>query len=115
VRLIAGASGDPPVLTAVAVRYVPLGPYKRVWSFVVKAENALRTLDGETEFRSGVEIANDLWQLATAQQPVRFRDVDGQNYTVMILDAKAMCPMPDKPKPVGGGPEYQIAMELAEY
>ena len=78
VRLIAGASGDPPVLTAVAVRYVPLGPYKRVWSFVVKAENALRTLDGETEFRSGVEIANDLWQLATAQQPVRFRDVDGQ-------------------------------------
>jgi len=115
VRLIAGASGDAPKLTAVTVRYVPLGPYKRVWAFVVKAENALRTLDGETEFRSGTEIANDLWALATAQLPVRFRDLDGETYTVMILDAVAKCPMPDKPRPVGEGPEFQVSLELAEY
>lgn len=114
-RLISGPSGDPPELTAVTVRYVPLGPYKRVWSFVVKAENKLRMLDRETEFRSGEEIAKDLWALANAQLPVWFRDVDGETYAVMILDAVAKCPMPDKPRPTGEGPEYQIAIEMVEY
>lgn len=115
VRLIAGASGDPPELTAVTVRYVPLGPYKRVWSFVVKAQNAMRMLDSGTEERSGQEIADDLWALANAQLPVWFRDVDGQSYVVMILDAIAKCPMPDKPGPLGEGPEYQVAVEIVEY
>ena len=115
VRLIAGAEGDPPELTAVTVRYVPLGPYKRVWSFAVKAQNALRMLDGETEKRSGEEIAADLWALANAQLPVWFRDVDGESYVVMILDAIAKCPMPDKPRPVGEGPEFLVALEMVEY
>ena len=115
VRLIAGAEGDPPELTAVTVRYVPLGPYKRVWGFAVKAQNALRMLDGGTEPRSGQEIAADLWALANAQLPVWFRDVDGQSYVVMILDCIAKCPMPDKPEPIGEGPEFLCALEMVEY
>jgi len=115
IRLIAGAAGNAPEVDSLAIRYVPIGPQKHVWSFSIKAENNIRCLDETNDARTGQQIADALWLLAITQRPVAFTDIDGVQYVVMITDAILKAPVADKPAPQGKGPEYQIVVEMVEY
>lgn len=115
VKLASGASGTPPEITSISLRYVPLGLAKRVWSFAVKAENSIRLADNTFDPRNGAEISQDLWSLYLAQMPVAFRDLRGNTYTVIISDIADKQPLPKKSAPYGTGVESQVIVELMEY
>jgi hypothetical protein len=88
--LLTATSSATPVVYSVLVRYVPLPPTKRRWTFEAlfegTAELPLITIDGAPSSQTGATIAASTWAVKTGSQPVTFTDLDGSSYATWFLD-----------------------------
>ncbi|MDT8434665.1 MAG: hypothetical protein RQ731_07925 [Anaerosomatales bacterium] len=77
-------SGQPLVFNGFYVRYVVEPEVRHSWSFQVDCIDNVIDSDGEVDARTGSEKLAALWSYRETRKPVRFVDLDGTEYEVIV-------------------------------
>ena len=98
-------------LVRVAIKYIPTQFKKRAWGMAVRLQNKMRLLNGSLEQRTPMEMLADLTAAWAANVPVKFVDVDGTEYDVIMTEWKGRQPLTADKRDER---EYLAPLELLE-
>lgn len=90
------ATEQPAELIAHSVSFLVRGDQKKRWTFTVNAAVGVGDIADDLYQQTPADVINHVWSMMNTDLPVLYRDVDGNDYTVLVSDVSENHPAIDE-------------------